>query len=136
MEQLREQAQAPGRPRKSHRPMNRDELAAIRSGLVDFGSHSLSHASLPLLGPREKAREIRESLSRCAELTGTEPRSFAYPYGDFDPESARIVAQAGFQCACRADGWFVGRKTSRFALPRIFVGNWDSARLALQLCRQ
>ena len=115
--------------------MNRDELAAIRSGLVDFGSHSLSHASLPLLGPREKAREIRESLARCAELTGTEPRSFAYPYGDFDPESARIVAQAGFQCACRADGWFVGRKTSRFALPRIFVGNWDSARLAQQLGR-
>lgn len=135
MEQLRDQAQVPDSPRKSHRPMTREELGAIRSDLVDFGSHSLSHASLPLLSPQEKVREIRESLGRCAELTGAVPRSFAFPYGNFDPESERLVAEAGFLCACKADGFFVRRTTSRFALPRIFVGNWGSARLARQLGR-
>lgn len=135
IEQLRDQAQVSDSPRKSHRPMTRDELGSIRSDRVDFGSHSLSHASLPLLSPQEKAREIGESLARCTELTGVEPRSFAYPYGNLDPESQRLVEQAGFLCACRADGWFVRRRTSRFALPRIFVGNWDSARLARQLGR-
>ena len=38
-------------------------------------------------------------------------------------------------CACKADGWFVTRNTNRFELPRIFVGNWESARLARQLGR-
>ncbi len=135
MAQLREQASFPVSPRKSHRPMTSDEVRSIRSDLVAFGSHTLNHASLPLLDPQEKLREIRESFERCAALTGAEPYSFAYPYGDFDVESEAIVAQAGYLCACKADGWFVGRRTSRFALPRIFVGNWDSARLARQLGR-
>jgi peptidoglycan/xylan/chitin deacetylase (PgdA/CDA1 family)/glycosyltransferase involved in cell wall biosynthesis len=135
MEELRQQAGLPGSPRKSHRPMSSDEIAGIHSDFVEFGSHSMRHASLPHLSHEEKAREIGESIGRCAELTGREPRTFAYPYGDFDRESARLVAEAGFECACLADGWFVGRRTDPFALPRIFVGNWDSARLARQLGR-
>jgi peptidoglycan/xylan/chitin deacetylase (PgdA/CDA1 family)/glycosyltransferase involved in cell wall biosynthesis len=135
MDQLRDQARIPPEPRKSHRPLSRDEIIAIRFGVVDFGSHSLSHASLPRLSRDQKRREILESRARCAEITGSEPECFAYPYGDFDAESERFVAQAGFLCACKADGSFVSGKASTFALPRIFVGNWDSDRLARELGR-
>jgi peptidoglycan/xylan/chitin deacetylase (PgdA/CDA1 family) len=135
MDELRDQSQRASRPRKSHRPMSPREIAGIGTDLVEFGSHSMRHASLPLLGSEEKAREIRDSVGRCAELTGKTPKTFAYPYGNADRESARLVAEAGFLCACRADGWFVRRRTDPFALPRIFVGNWDSARLARQLGR-
>ena len=79
MDELREQAQLPDSPRKSHRPMTPGELAAIRSDFMEFGSHSMRHASLPLLSREEKAREIGDSVIRCAELTGLAPRSFAYP---------------------------------------------------------
>lgn len=133
IEQLREQAQVPNAPRDSHRPMTCEEVRSIRSGLIEFGSHSLNHAALPLLSRQEKAREICESLERCAEITGARPQSFAYPYGEFDRESEQLVAQAGFHCACKAEGWFVRRGASRFALPRIFVGNWTSAGLMQQL---
>lgn len=132
---LRDQAAVPDRPRESHRPMTRAELSRIVSEATEIGSHSLSHASLPHLDPDEKAREIQISRERCAELSGAEPRSFSYPYGDFDSESERLVQEAGYVCAVKADGWFVRRRTSRFALPRIFVGDWDSARLARRLGR-
>ena len=135
MAELRRQSHSPDKPRASHRPMKAAELGTIGSGLVDFGSHSLKHASLPLLDRQAKSREIFDSFARCAALTGKQPASFAYPYGDVDAESMQLVAEAGYQCACRADGWFVSRRTSRFALPRIFVGNWSSARLAKQLGR-
>jgi len=135
MAQLREQAQAPEEPRESHRPMTADEIRAVRSELVSFGSHALTHASLPRLSPGEQAREIDESVSRCEALTGARPRSFAYPYGDHSPDLEPLVEQAGFLCACRADGWFVTRKANRFALPRLFVSNSDSAHLALMLGR-
>jgi glycosyltransferase involved in cell wall biosynthesis/peptidoglycan/xylan/chitin deacetylase (PgdA/CDA1 family) len=133
--QLRHQAAVPDRPRESHRPMTWTELSRILSEALEIGSHSLTHASLPHLDPDEKAREIQGSRERCAELSGAEPRSFAYPYGDFDSESERFAREAGYVCAVKADGWFVHRRTSRFALPRIFVGDWESARLARRLGR-
>lgn len=133
--QLREQAGVAETPRDSHRPLTRGEVQAMQSDLIEFGSHALTHASLPALPADQKAREIRLSIERCNDLTGTEPRSFAYPYGDFDPESAKLVEEAGFLCACRADGWFVRRRTSPFELPRIFVGNSGADQLARQLGR-
>lgn len=132
---LRRQARTPDSPRSSHRPLTPEEVRATGSALVSFGSHSLTHASLPKLAPEERAHEIEFSVSRCESLTGVRPSLFAYPYGDFEPRLEKLVEQAGFVGACKADGWFVTRKTSPFALPRIFVGNWDSARLARQLGR-
>jgi len=135
MAQLREQAQVPEAPRESHRPMTPEEIRATRSETISFGSHALSHASLPRLSPEEQAREINESVLRCEALAGTRPRTFAYPYGDHSSELEPLVEQAGFLCACRADGWFVTRKTNRFALPRFFVRNSDADQLALMLGR-
>ncbi len=135
MKQLREQAKLTETPRDSHRPMTPAEVRRSKSALVEFGSHALSHASLPLLAPDAKAREIAGSMERCAELTGTRPQCFAYPYGNFDADSARLAEEAGYFCAVKAEGRFVGRRSNRFALPRLFVGNWSRNELARQLGR-
>ncbi|WP_395624163.1 glycosyltransferase [Sphingomonas daechungensis] len=119
--------------RQTHRAMTIDELRAVRSEFVEFGSHALSHPSLPSLPSAEKNREVAESLSACAQLTGSQPRAFAYPYGDLDAESEALVEQAGFLCACRADGGFVRPSSSIFALPRVLVGDWEASTLARRL---
>lgn len=135
MRQLREQAGVSERPRESHRPLTPQEIRALPAAIVTFGSHALTHPSLPRLSPDEQAREIGNSVSQCERLTGYRPRTFAYPYGDYDARLDPIVENAGFVCACRADGWFVSRKSNPFALPRIFVGNSNSSQLALRLGR-
>ena len=132
---LRRQSRVSDTPRQSHRLLTPMEISKFRSEFVDFGSHALSHPLLPLLGSEQKRREIEKSVERCAELTGVQPLCFAYPYGIYDLESAEIVEEAGFVCACKADGWFVTQKTNRFALPRIAVGNWDPRTLARMLGR-
>lgn len=136
MEQLRNQARVGEIPRETHRPLSAAEVREIQSGLLEFGSHGLSHSSLPLLSTAERAREIEESMERCAELTGVRPVCFAYPYGDLDLESRNLVEQAGYDFACKAAGAFVGRRDDLFALPRLQIGDWDSAALARKLGRR
>lgn len=119
--------------REAHRPLTPAEARSIQSRLVEFGSHALAHPSLPHLPPREKERQIFESLERCAKVTGRSPRTFAYPYGDVDEESMIIVESAGFVGACTTRASFVGRRSSPFALPRIQVGNWTGDKLRREL---
>jgi len=128
MAELREQA--PGATdSESHRLMTAKEARAIQSGTIEFGSHSMTHASLPNLSSTGKAREIRESVRACERVTGNAPLTFAYPFGQFDSESERIVEDSGFACACTTEGRSVRRADSAFSLPRIQVGDWNAAQL-------
>ena len=135
MSQLRDQARVALSPRQTHRPMTPKEVRATASDLISFGSHALTHPSLPRLAPGEQAHEIGDSVDKCAALAGVRPSSFAYPYGDYDPALDRLVEKAGFLCACRADGSFVTRNSNRFALPRIQAANSGTRELAQLLGR-
>lgn len=129
MDQLREQAGTDGAIRASHRPLTAQEVRSIRSPAIEFGSHTLTHASLPLLATAEKANEIQASIERCQTLTGQRPRSFAYPFGDYDEESEGLVRAAGFACGCTTEQSPVRAGANRFALPRLAVGNWSPGQL-------
>ena len=131
MSQLRDQAPI-GAASELHRPLRREEAHKARSAL-DFGSHALTHSSLPSLSHDEKVREIGESVDLCAAFVGEPPRTFAYPYGDFDKPSMRLVEELGFACGCIGGGQFVARHSSPFALPRLHVGDWEADRLANML---
>jgi len=111
------------------RLMTTEELLSIRSDKIQFGSHALSHVSLSNLSAAEKSQEIRSGVAACEELTGSRPETFAYPFGDFDRESERLVAEAGFTCACTVEPRAVAADDDLFALPRIKVGNWTGRQL-------
>ena len=67
---------------------------------------------------------------RLAEILQRPITSFAYPHGgrlDFTWETARIVADAGFDCACSAEIGAVWPSSDLYALPRISVGDWDAS---------
>jgi len=68
-------------------PMSADQVRAIASCQIRFGSHAMTHASLPDLNGSAKASEIRDSIEACEELAGARPLTFAYPYGRFDRQS-------------------------------------------------
>jgi peptidoglycan/xylan/chitin deacetylase (PgdA/CDA1 family) len=132
MQELREQVNASPSD-DFDLPMKPDQVRAISSTRIQFGSHALTHPSLPALGAAEKVAEIRGSLERLEALTGVTPLSFAYPYGDRDEKSEAIVRHAGFRCACATEGHAVRRTSSLFALPRVGVGNVDARRFAHEL---
>jgi peptidoglycan/xylan/chitin deacetylase (PgdA/CDA1 family) len=116
-----------------HRLMTDDEVRSIGSDLIEFGSHAMTHVSLPGLRRAEKAVEIQNSVDACEKLVGTRPLNFAYPFGDFDAECAELVADAGFACACTVESRSVTADDNVFALPRIKVGNWSARQLKQEL---
>jgi peptidoglycan/xylan/chitin deacetylase (PgdA/CDA1 family) len=119
----------PAFPEERLRLMTQDEIHSIRSDKIEFGSHALTHISLPSLGRAEKAQEIGESLAACERLVGARPVSFAYPFGDFDAECEQLVAEAGFTCACTVERRAVAPHDDLFRLPRVKAGNWTSSQL-------
>lgn len=72
------------------------EMAA--SGLVEFGSHTMTHPDLPRIAADEAVWEIRESKKRLEEKTGSAITAFAYPYGAgaYVPEIRKTVLEAGY----------------------------------------
>jgi peptidoglycan/xylan/chitin deacetylase (PgdA/CDA1 family) len=128
MAQLREQA-PPTEPNAMDRPLTPEEVRAVSSDTISFGSHGLTHPSLPALSDDEKLHEIADSRARCAALTGTAPATFAYPFGEMDNASVLGVKQAGYACACATGDRFVRSQSDNFALPRLRVGDWEVSRL-------
>jgi len=115
------------------RLMTREEVRSIASDKVEFGSHAMSHASLPGLPSLEKAQEIRESVEACQNLVGKRPVTFAYPFGDFDAECQALVADAGFECAVAVETRAIAPDDDAFAFPRLKVGNWTWRQLRQEL---
>ena len=134
MAQLRSQAPAV-EPNATDRPLTPEQVRSVSSNALAFGSHGLTHPSLPALSDKEKLREITDSRARCAALTGTLPAAFAYPFGEWDATSRRRVEEAGYACACATSDLFVTGRSETFSLPRLNVGNWEPGRLRDMLGR-
>ena len=70
-----------------------------QSGLVEFGSHTNSHARLRQLSDEQILRELTKSKQMLEEKLGTPCRAFCYPFGSggFDERVRPLVFQAGYQ---------------------------------------
>lgn len=103
----------------------------VRQGW-EIGSHGAVHARLAGLDAASLAEEVAGSRAALAELTGTPPRSFCYPYGSTDGAAVDAVRSAGYEYACavrRMPGLPVP-----LAYPRVGVTDRDhAARFALKL---
>lgn len=133
---LAAKAGLPPAPRDSHRPMTREQAAALAaSPVITLGAHSMEHPALSTLAPDERRREIEDSRAACARLTGTAPEVFAYPYGDYDDATVDAVRAAGFSAAVTTDEALVTPGCDSLRLPRLQVGDWSAALLAGALVR-
>lgn len=107
-----------------------DQLRALRDEGVEIGNHSASH---PYLLDRQKGEDeaawrvrIRADIERASaalrrELGGMS-RVFAYPYGEYSPEVAKLVRELGFAGAMAQHSGVVAGESDLFALPRFPMG--------------
>jgi peptidoglycan/xylan/chitin deacetylase (PgdA/CDA1 family) len=64
----------------------------------EVGSHSWSHRSLWLCGPRATATEIHRAHDRLADLTGVAPRHFRPPWGMVNAAMFPALRRVGERC--------------------------------------
>jgi peptidoglycan/xylan/chitin deacetylase (PgdA/CDA1 family) len=79
--------------------MSWDELKELHSEGHEIGSHSRTHAILPLVSDAQLADEIAGSRAQLRERLGFEIESFCYPNGDCDARVATAVERAGYRHA-------------------------------------
>jgi peptidoglycan/xylan/chitin deacetylase (PgdA/CDA1 family) len=82
---------------------------------------------LPTLSPQERKNEIEGSHRALADLVGCPITSFAFPHGQFCPESAESVRRAGFLRACTTKPEPVRHTQDPFQLPRFGVDDIDGS---------
>jgi peptidoglycan/xylan/chitin deacetylase (PgdA/CDA1 family) len=113
---------------QSDRMMTGDELRQLSaSGLVEIGSHSLTHPQLTKLPEAELLREIDHSKSCLEGVLEKKVSAFSYPFGMTSPSVRARAAEAGYACACASHNDLVWKGSSLYHLPRVWVPNQGGA---------
>lgn len=70
-----------------------------RSGLVEFGSHTMRHRNLESISLDDARWELTESKKRLEDKLGREMVGFAYPYGAgaYNPAVRALAREAGYR---------------------------------------
>ena len=112
--------------RQDFRAMTVDELKMLaRSEYIELGAHTVNHPILPTLPYNEQVDEIVKGRNLLSEMVDLPIETFAYPNGDCDDHTARIVETAGYRGACTTTLGRVEAEDNLFRLKRCIVNDWD-----------
>ncbi len=102
--------------------MNWEEVREmLQSGLVSFGSHTVSHALLDSIPPAQVQQELTECAVQIYHNTGVSAEYFAYPNGNYNPLVLSMLSSFGIRAAVTTKCGLVNGGTSLLELPRIAV---------------
>jgi peptidoglycan/xylan/chitin deacetylase (PgdA/CDA1 family) len=104
--------------------MTAEMVRQVADAGIEIGSHGLRHVSLPGAPAGALAGEIAGSRRALQDVSGQVVDGFCYPYGDVDAAVVAGVRAAGYDYGCAI---WASELTGPLALPRIFVGESDSA---------
>jgi len=93
-----------------------------REGLVEIGSHTLSHADLTSLKLPQAAKEILNSKTNLENTFQIQVNSFYYPYGFYNNQIAELVQKAGYTNAVTTEKGVFHTQEDLFNLKRIRPG--------------
>jgi peptidoglycan/xylan/chitin deacetylase (PgdA/CDA1 family) len=102
--------------------MNWEEVKEMsQSGLLNFGSHTVSHAMLDMLPPENVQQEINGCATQIYKETGLSTDTFAYPNGNYTQDNLCILSQAGITAAVTTKRGFVNESSPLLELPRVAI---------------
>ena len=99
----------------------------LASGLVEIGSHTMTHDNLTTLDTEGKQQEIIASKEIIEKRFGIVCDSFCYPFGLFDEEDRKWVEKAGYTNATTTQAGIEDiTKADLYRLKRITVSGKDN----------
>ena len=103
--------------------MSPQQIRAMEHAGMEFGSHSLSHRSLPQLTDSELAEELTRSREVLGSIVERPLAVLAYPYGDANERVKRAVQRAGYSAALAVNSGPLAIETDRYEIRRVRVTN-------------
>ena len=99
----------------------------VESGLVEIGSHTMTHDNLTTLESEQKEFEIAGAKAEIEKRFGIVCHSFCYPFGLFDAEDVAVVKEAGYTNATTTQAGIDDLLTADpYRLKRITVSGKDN----------
>lgn len=93
-----------------------------KNKLCTIGAHSVSHPHLSKFNYSHQYKEINDSKLFLEDIIGKPVVHFAYPYGDFNNYSLRILDELGFSTSVLAWGGGIRKSFSeRYKIPRKII---------------
>ena len=99
-----------------------EDLRVFDPELVDWGSHTVSHANLDGCDGPALRSELTESRERLEGILGSPIQLLSYPNGRSSPDVHREAAASGYSWALAVGQKALARDSPRYALPRFDVG--------------
>jgi len=116
----------------SERVMTAEQLRAQPSGLITFGSHTITHPKLWLLDDSAASRELCGSREELETALGRPIRLFAFPYGVFNARLLDLAQRAGYERVFTSLPTFAYTVPDEYATGRVEVAP-DDWRLEFRL---
>jgi peptidoglycan/xylan/chitin deacetylase (PgdA/CDA1 family) len=136
LDQIKTWANTHSVARLTHRPLLSEELRTLaQGGVVEIGAHTVTHPFLPAYSARLQQDEIQQSKMYLEQLLERPVTNFAYPFGHYTKETAKLVQASGFTSACTCVAETVWKHSDCFELPRFDVRNWNGQEFAERLLR-
>lgn len=93
----------------------------LDSGLVEFYSHTKSHAKCSSLPEKELMEELKESRQIIEKRLGRPCSCFCWPYGKYNDIALAIAREAGYKAIFTTNHGAVEAGSDPFAINRIIV---------------
>ncbi len=122
-------------PEDAWRPLSWTEIKEMEaSGLVEFGSHTHSHANFKRRSD-DLFRDLRRSVSVLNRRLGKGDRGFSFPFGSVragfvDEALIDAAKRAGVTCGLSTEIELVDTRTSPFSWGRLEIVDSDTAAIA------
>jgi peptidoglycan/xylan/chitin deacetylase (PgdA/CDA1 family) len=136
---LRDSVSAVAEPSETHRPLTRVELQRLsESPLIEIGGHTMQHPVLALAPLDNQRAEIGGCRTALEDAIAKPVTAFAYPFGlvaeHYQPETVRLVKDAGFDLAFTTRQSFVMGNAAPLEIPRfLMLDSVSEAELAHRL---
>jgi len=104
------------------------------SGLVEFASHTATHAECDALGPGDLARELRASKERLEEVFGAPCHHLCWPRGRYSEAALAGALAAGYRACFTTERGVVTEGSDPLRVERIVTkegAGWVGKRLAI-----
>lgn len=95
-----------------------DQIRQLKKEGVTIGAHSHRHPSLPGLSPEKAREDLETSMKLFDQELGEKPDLFAYPFGEWDAMSLKLVKDMGYSVAFGQHSGVAHAKHDMFWLPR------------------
>jgi len=113
----------------AYRTVTSSELRELaRHPLIDLGAHTITHPILPTLSLDAQFNEIVGSRYSLEKMINRQVHSFAYPNGDYNEQTRKLVDAAGYKAACTTINGSVQQGDDVFQLRRCAINDWNIGR--------